>query len=65
MISSLLPEKRVVHCIEGNSTSGPHMADEWTQERLGQKFIPRIIIWDEICTVTQTHSEDVPRLVGI
>jgi len=24
---------------------------EWTPERMGQKYIPRIIIWDEICTV--------------
>ena len=24
---------------------------EWTPERMGQKFIPRLIIWDEVCTV--------------
>ena len=24
---------------------------EWTPERMGQKFIPRVIIWDEVCTV--------------
>ena len=23
---------------------------EWTPERMGQKFIPRMIIWDEVCT---------------
>jgi len=28
--------------------SGQH---EWTPERMGQKFISRVIIWDEICTV--------------
>ena len=28
---------------------------EWTPDRMGQKFIPRVIIWDEVCTV--------PRLV--
>ncbi|MEW8689115.1 MAG: AAA family ATPase [Candidatus Thiodiazotropha sp.] len=28
---------------------------EWTLERMGQKFIPRVIIWDEVCTV--------PRLI--
>ena len=25
--------------------------NEWTPERMGQKFISRVIIWDEICTV--------------
>ena len=30
---------------------------EWTPERMGQKFIPRVIIWDEICTVTQPILE--------
>jgi hypothetical protein len=24
---------------------------EWTPDRMGQKFIPRVIIWDEVCTV--------------
>ena len=24
---------------------------EWTPERMGQKFIPRVIIWDDVCTV--------------
>ena len=28
---------------------------EWTPDRMGQKFIPRVIIWDEVCTV--------PRLI--
>ncbi|MEW8688904.1 MAG: hypothetical protein AB2556_24055, partial [Candidatus Thiodiazotropha sp.] len=22
---------------------------EWTPERMGQKYIPRVIIWDEVC----------------
>ena len=26
--------------------------DKWTPERMGEKFIPAIIIWDEICTVS-------------
>ena len=26
---------------------------EWSPERMGNKFIPRVIIWDEICTVPQ------------
>lgn len=26
---------------------------DWTAERMGQKYIPRIIIWDEVCTVPQ------------
>ena len=30
---------------------------EWTQERMGQKFIPRVIIWDEICTVPRAVLE--------
>ena len=24
---------------------------EWSPERMGQKYIPRVIIWDEVCTV--------------
>jgi len=24
---------------------------EWTPERMGQKYMPRVIIWDEVCTV--------------
>ena len=24
---------------------------EWMPDRMGQKFIPRVIIWDEVCTV--------------
>jgi len=27
-------------------------ADEWTPDRMGEKFIPEIIIWDEICMVS-------------
>ena len=30
---------------------------EWTPERMGQKFIPRVIIWDQICTMTQPILE--------
>jgi len=30
---------------------------EWTPERMGQKHIPRIIIWDEVCTVPQPNLE--------
>ena len=30
---------------------------EWTPERMGQKFIPRVIIWDEICTVRRPILE--------
>ena len=26
--------------------------DEWTPDRMGEKFIPGVIIWDEICTVS-------------
>jgi hypothetical protein len=26
--------------------------DKWTPDRMGDKFIPEIIIWDEICTVS-------------
>jgi hypothetical protein len=29
-----------------------YKGDEWTPERMGEKFIPEIIIWDEICTVS-------------
>ena len=24
---------------------------DWTPERMGQKFVPHVIIWDEVCTV--------------
>ena len=27
---------------------------EWTPERMGQKFIPRVIIWDEVCIVPRS-----------
>ena len=30
---------------------------EWTPERMDQKFIPSVISWDEICTVTQPILE--------
>ncbi|MEW8688764.1 MAG: AAA family ATPase [Candidatus Thiodiazotropha sp.] len=30
---------------------------EWTPKRMGQKFIPRVIIWDEVCTVPRPTLE--------
>ncbi|MEW8689006.1 MAG: AAA family ATPase [Candidatus Thiodiazotropha sp.] len=30
---------------------------EWTPERMGQKYIPRVIIWDEVCTVSRPILE--------
>jgi len=30
---------------------------EWTPERMGQKYVPRVIIWDEICTVPRPILE--------
>lgn len=30
---------------------------EWTPERMGQKYIPRVIIWDEVCTVPRPILE--------
>ena len=30
---------------------------EWTPDRMGQKFIPRVIIWDEVCTVPRPALE--------
>ena len=30
---------------------------EWTPERMGQKYIPRVIIWDEVCTVPRSVLE--------
>ena len=30
---------------------------EWTAEKMGQKFIPRVIIWDEVCTVARLTLE--------
>ena len=30
---------------------------EWTPERMGQKFVPRVIIWDEVCTVPRPTLE--------
>jgi hypothetical protein len=30
---------------------------EWSPERMGQKYIPRVIIWDEVCTVPRPILE--------
>ena len=30
---------------------------DWTPERMGQKFVPRVIIWDEVCTVPRATLE--------
>ncbi|MEW8689129.1 MAG: hypothetical protein AB2556_25185, partial [Candidatus Thiodiazotropha sp.] len=30
---------------------------EWTPERMGQKYIPRMIIWDKVCTVPRPILE--------
>ncbi|MEW8687343.1 MAG: hypothetical protein AB2556_16145 [Candidatus Thiodiazotropha sp.] len=30
---------------------------EWTPERMGQKYIPRVIIWDEVCTLPRPILE--------
>ena len=30
---------------------------QWTPERMGQKFIARVIIWDEVCTVPRPTLE--------
>ena len=30
---------------------------KWTPERTGQKIIPRVIIWDEVCTVPRPTLE--------
>ncbi|KAK3768668.1 hypothetical protein RRG08_065962 [Elysia crispata] len=30
---------------------------EWTPDRMGQKYIPRVIIWDEFCTVPRPVLE--------
>ncbi|MEW8689343.1 MAG: AAA family ATPase [Candidatus Thiodiazotropha sp.] len=30
---------------------------EWTPERMGQKYILRVIIWDEVCTVPRPILE--------
>ncbi|MEW8688950.1 MAG: AAA family ATPase [Candidatus Thiodiazotropha sp.] len=30
---------------------------EWTTERMRQKYIPRVIIWDEVCIVPRPISE--------
>ncbi|KAL3877909.1 hypothetical protein ACJMK2_035551 [Sinanodonta woodiana] len=30
-----------------------YKGDLWTPERMGDKFIPEIVIWDEICTVSE------------
>ena len=32
---------------------------EWTPERMGQKFIPRVIIWDKVCTMARLTMEIV------
>lgn len=35
-----------------------YKGDVWTPERMGEKFIPGVVIWDEACTV----SEDVLKM---
>ena len=30
---------------------------DWTLERMGQKFVPRVIIWDDVCTVPRPTLE--------
>ena len=30
---------------------------DWTPERMGQKFVPRVIIWDKVCTVPRPTLE--------
>ncbi|MEW8689188.1 MAG: hypothetical protein AB2556_25480 [Candidatus Thiodiazotropha sp.] len=30
---------------------------EWTPERMGQKYTPRMIIWDEVCTMPRPILE--------
>ena len=30
---------------------------DWTPERMGQKFVPRVIIWDHVCTVPRPTLE--------
>ena len=30
---------------------------KWTPERMGRKFIPRVIIWDKVCTVPRPSLE--------
>ena len=30
---------------------------DWTPDRMGQKFTPRVIIWDEVCTVLRPSLE--------
>ena len=30
---------------------------DWTPERMGQKFVPSVIIWDEVCTVPRPTLE--------
>ena len=34
-----------------------HGQTEWTPDRMGHKYIPRVIIWDEVCTVPQPILE--------
>ena len=34
-----------------------HGQTEWTRNRMGHKYIPRVIIWDEVCTVPQPILE--------
>ena len=34
-----------------------HGQTKWTPDRMGHKYIPRVIIWDEVCTVPQPILE--------
>ena len=37
---------------------------KWTPERMGNKYIPRVIIWDEVCTVPKPILETFLELVS-
>ena len=42
----------------GSGKPGPQIANtKWAPERMGQKFIPRVCIWDEVCTVPRPILE--------
>lgn len=50
-------EGGVLH-LEGESKPSIQIADaDWTPERMGEKAIPRVIIWDEVCTVPRPTLE--------
>ena len=41
----------------GMSNNDPQLTDDWNPDSMGQKFVSRVILWDEVCTVPRAVLE--------